>query len=457
MRNFADPGVCELLRMIKGGVPRERITRDMLDKIEHRDGEIRAYMTVCADGAMKKAHELDEMGEGFGVPFAVKDNIITSGVRTTCASRMLENYVPAYDATAVGLLSDGVLLGKTNLDEFGMGTDTARSCFFCTRNPLDTDRVPGGSSGGSAAAVAAGEAAFALGTDTGGSVRQPAAFCGVVGMKPTYGRVSRYGLVAYASSLDQIGLLCGSVEDCAEVLPRICGIDAHDATSADAPAIETKNYIKGMRIAVLLPFTEEADAEMTGAVELAARLLAEAGAEVAYAEMKHAALILPTYRVIACAEAFSNLGRYDGVRYGRSAQDAVSIKELYMQSREGFGAEVKSRIAFGAYALSEDGGSLYRRARAAREDIKAELNTLLDKYDILLSPAAAGAARRFGESARIDDDFFTAHANLAGLPAISMPYFPEKGMPLGIQLTGRAFAEGELLSAARALERGLAK
>ncbi len=402
-----------------------------------------------------------------GVPMALKDNLCTRGIRTTCASKMLENFVPPYDAYAVERLRDCVLLGKLNLDEFAMGSSTENSYFKPTRNPVNPERVPGGSSGGSAAAVAAGEAAFALGSDTGGSIRQPAAFCGVVGMKPTYGTVSRYGLVAFASSLDQIGPLTRSVRDSALVLSAIAGQDARDATSAKRPGedygAKIGREIRGMRIALPRELLAEGlQEEIRQAVLAAARLFEGLGAEVVEVGLPSLKYALPAYYVISSAEASSNLARFDGIKYGYRAKEFDGIEQLYERSRsEGFGREVRRRIMLGSFVLSAGYyDAYYRKAQQVRALVRRALEALLEECDLILSPVAPTTAYRIGE--KMGDplqmylgDIYTVPASIAGLPALSLPFAQdEEGLPIGLQLIGRAFGEAELYQAAYALEQG---
>ena len=398
---------------------------------------------------------------------ALKDNLCTRGIRTTCASKMLENFVPPYDAYAVERLRDCVLLGKLNLDEFAMGSSTENSYFKPTRNPVNPERVPGGSSGGSAAAVAAGEAAFALGSDTGGSIRQPAAFCGVVGMKPTYGTVSRYGLVAFASSLDQIGPLTRSVRDSALVLSAIAGQDARDATSAKRPGedygAKIGREIRGMRIALPRELLAEGlQEEIRQAVLAAARLFEGLGAEVVEVGLPSLKYALPAYYVISSAEASSNLARFDGIKYGYRAKEFDGIEQLYERSRsEGFGREVRRRIMLGSFVLSAGYyDAYYRKAQQVRALVRRALEALLEECDLILSPVAPTTAYRIGE--KMGDplqmylgDIYTVPASIAGLPALSLPFAQdEEGLPIGLQLIGRAFGEAELYQAAYALEQG---
>ncbi|MCL6593379.1 MAG: Asp-tRNA(Asn)/Glu-tRNA(Gln) amidotransferase subunit GatA, partial [Alicyclobacillus sp.] len=441
-----------------------------LTRIQARDEQIGAFLYVNAEGAMAQARALDEARPDHplaGVPYALKDNLCTEGLPTTAASRILEGYIPPYSATVVDKLqrSGGVMLGKTNMDEFAMGSSTETSAYRVTRNPYDVERVPGGSSGGSAAAVAAGLVPYALGSDTGGSIRQPAAFCGVVGLKPTYGRVSRYGLIAFASSLDQIGPFTRTAEDAAYVLQAIAGHDPLDSTSAPEPV---DNYVgsleqgvKGLRLGVVRNIESDGlDPEVAQAVARAVDSLRAAGAEVVEVELPHADYAVATYYLIAPAEASSNLARYDGVRYGRRAE-AGSLLEMYERTRsEGFGLEVKRRIMIGTYALSSGYyDAYYLRAQKMRTLIRRDYEAAFAQCDVIVSPTAPTTAFRLGE--KLDNplqmylnDLYTIPANLAGLPGISVPCgMSQDGLPIGLQLVGRAFDERTLLRVAHAYEQ----
>lgn len=452
------------------------VTDAYLAEIDRAEPAVGAFVTVTADRARQQAAAVDARraaGETLsplaGVPAALKDNLCTRGVRTTCASRMLENFVPPYDATAVEKLAQAgtVTLGKVNMDEFAMGSSTETSYFHPTRNPRDLTRVPGGSSGGSAACVAAGEAPFALGSDTGGSIRQPAAFCGVVGMKPTYGAVSRYGLVAFASSLDQIGPLTRTVEDNALVLNVIAGHDRRDATSVDR---EHGNFtaalhdgVRGLTIG--LPrecFGEGLDPAVKDAVLAAAAVYEKLGARIAWVSLPALANALPAYYVISSAEASSNLARFDGVRYGFRPDNLGdgTMDDLYRRSRsEGFGAEVKRRILLGTFALSAGYyDAYYKKALQVRTLIRQDMDAVLGQVDVLLSPVAPTTAYRLGEK-RTDPlamylgDVYTVPVNIAGVPALSLPCGRDgDGLPVGMQLIGRAFDEATLYRFGQAYE-----
>ncbi len=437
-----------------------------------------AFISVDADGALQRASDVDRrrqagepVGALAGVPLAVKDVLCVRGGPTTCGSEILRDYVAPYDATAVERVrqADAVLVGKTNMDEFSMGSSTESSCFGPTRNPVDPRRVPGGSSGGSAAAVAAHETVLALGSDTGGSVRQPAAYCGVVGLKPTYGRVSRYGLVAYASSLDQVGPVTKDVEDAALLLTVISGRDPKDATSVDR---EVPDYrakldagVEGLRIGWAKEFYGPGlDAEIRAAAEAAAQRLAGAGAEIVDVSLSVAGdpdCCVSCYYVIAMAEASANLSRFDGVRYGFRAEAPEDLQDLYRRTRSrGFGAEVQRRILIGAYVLSAGYyDAYYLKAQKVRTLIRRDFEGAFDRCDLLLSPVAPTTAFALGE--QLEDplqmylnDIYTTSLNLAGLPGISVPAATSaEGLPIGVQLMARPFEEATLLRGARVLEQ----
>ena len=451
------------------------VCRAFLSRIDRDDPALGAFITVEAERALARAEEIDrEAGAGSrplaGVPIAVKDNLCTAGVRTTAGSRMLARFVPPYDATAVARLSaaGAIVIGKTNCDEFAMGSSTEHSAFGPSRNPWSPDRTPGGSSGGSAVAVAARFAPAALGSDTGGSVRQPAAFCGVLGLKPTYGRVSRYGLVAFASSLDQVGPLSRTAFDAALILGAIAGRDPADATSA---AVEVPRYedalsgdIRGLRIGrPAAALDDGVDAGVRRAFDLALDTLRDRGAVVSDIDLPHARYGIPVYYLVATAEASANLARYDGVRYGARAP-ADTLAAMYDRTREaGFGAEVKRRIMLGTYALSAGYyEAYYLRAQQGRTLIRADFDAAFSRVDVVAMPTTPGPAFRLGE--RLDDplqmylaDVFTVGAPLAGLPALSVPCgFTEEKLPVGLQLVGRSFDEATLLRAADAFERDTA-
>jgi len=456
---------------------RELTVRDLVDaslaRIREVDEQVRAFLTVDEEGARKRAEALDRermesnpRGLLFGLPAGIKDNICTEGLKTTCASRLLANYEPIYSATVMKKLeqAQAVTIGKMNMDEFAMGSSTENSGFYPTYNPWDLSRVPGGSSGGSAAAVAAGEVYFALGSDTGGSIRQPAAYCGVVGLKPTYGRVSRFGLVAFASSLDQIGPLTKNVEDAAYVLQAIAGHDPMDSTSAD---VEVPDYlsaltgnVKGLKVAVPKEMMGEGiNPGVREKVQQALRVLESLGAVIEEVSLPHSEYAVATYYLLAPAEASSNLARYDGVRYGVRVE-ADSLVEMYKQTRsQGFGSEVKRRIMLGTYSLSSGYyDAYYLKAQKVRTLIKQDFDRVFEQYDVIVGPTAPTTAFKIGE--KVDDpltmylnDILTIPVNLAGLPAISVPCGLSDGLPVGLQIIGKAFDESTVLRVAHAYEQ----
>jgi len=464
--------ITDLLRSRE--VSAEEITRAFLERINEVEDSIKAFVTITGDLVLKRAREVDgkiksgeRTGPLEGVPVAIKDNICTRGVLTSCSSRILKGFVPPYNATVIERLNNAgaVMVGKTNMDEFAMGSSTENSGFFPTRNPWDLERVPGGSSGGSAAAVAACQVPYALGSDTGGSIRQPASFCGVVGIKPTYGAVSRYGLIAFASSFDQIGCFTRCVKDCALVLNAICGHDPMDSTSApvEFPDFTTclAAEVQGMKIGLPCEyFTEGISRGVKDAVDRAVKVFEDLGAQVEETSLPHTEYALPAYYLIAPAEASSNLARYDGVRYGLRVDTGGDVMDMFARTRkEGFGPEVKRRIMLGTYALSAGYyDAYYLKALKVRTLIKRDFDRAFKKYDILLSPTTPTVAFRFGE--KTDDplemylsDVYTAPINLAGIPAVSVPCGFADGMPVGLQLIGKPFDEGTLLRAAYAFEQ----
>ena len=451
-----------------------QLTQAYLEQIDKKDKTIGAYITVTADRAIESAKAFDEgrcsdseISPLAGIPCGIKDNMCTKGIKTTCASKMLGGYIPPYSAHVVEKLekSGAVILGKLNMDEFAMGSTTENSAFKVCRNPLDTDRVPGGSSGGSAAAVAAREAVYTLGSDTGGSIRQPASFCGVVGMKPTYGSVSRYGLVAFASSLDQIGPITSTVLDNALVLNAIVGHDKRDATSVKRVyndfTADIKNGVKGMKIGVPEEFFGEGISDDVRKAVLAATDTYRAlGAELVSVSMPSIDYALSAYYVISSAEASSNLARFDGVRYGYRCDDYSNIDELYRKSRsEGFGSEVKKRIMLGTFALSSGYyDAYYKKALQVRSLVRKDFDEAFGKCDFIISPVAPTVAYKIGE--RTGDslqmymgDAYSVPVNIAGIPALTLPCgIGEGGMPVGMQLIGPAFSEGLLYRAGFAFE-----
>lgn len=453
----------------------QEVTKAFLDNIKEKDEDIKAYITVCEEAAMKKAEEVQamfdegkEMGPLAGIPIAIKDNICTKGVKTTCASKMLENFIPPYDATVMKKIyeTNAIVLGKTNMDEFAMGSSNENSAFFKTRNPHNLNKVPGGSSGGSAATVSGNLAVISLGSDTGGSIREPASFCGVVGMKPTYGLVSRYGLVAFASSLDQIGPFSKDVTDNAILLTAISGHDEMDSTSAK---LENKDYtkslindVKGLKIGVPKEyFGKGINDEVRSALEKAIEKYKELGAVVEECSLPTTEYALPTYYIIADAEASSNLGRYDGIRYGYRTENFESLKDIYKNSRtEGFGEEVKRRIILGTYVLSSGYyDAYYKKAQKVRTLLKKGFEDAFEKYDVLLTPTVPTVA--FDIGAKSDNplemymtDILTVSINIAGVPAISIPCGKDsEGMPIGMQLIAKHFNEDILYRAAYTYEQ----
>ena len=450
------------------------LVQETLDRIAALEPKLHSFLTVTADQALAQAAQVDAQiaaGESIGllagIPVGIKDNICTQGIPTTCGSRILEGFIPPYDATIVSRLAaaGSVLVGKTNLDEFGMGSSTENSGFHPTANPWHLEYVPGGSSGGSAAAVAAGECTFALGSDTGGSIRQPAAFCGVVGIKPTYGLVSRYGLVAYASSLDQIGTIAPSVEDAAIVLQTLAGHDPKDSTSLSVPIPDYSQSLtldlKGVKIGLIQETLGEGLAPAVAtAIEAAAAHLESLGAIVQSVSCPRFPYALPTYYIIAPSEASANLARYDGVKYG-FRENADNILDLYTSTRaKGFGDEVKRRIMIGTYTLSAGYyDAYYLKAQKVRTLIKQDFEAALREVDVLMCPTAPTTA--FQTGSKVDDplsmylgDLMTVPLNLAGLPGISIPCgFSEEGLPVGLQLIGRALGEAQILQVAYAYEQ----
>jgi aspartyl-tRNA(Asn)/glutamyl-tRNA(Gln) amidotransferase subunit A len=443
-------------------------------KIKAEDREVHAYLTLSEDRALKQAKHIDDLvskGDPLpplaGVPLGIKDVMVTNGIRTTAGSKTLGNFIPPYDCTAVARLeaAGAIVLGKMNCDEFAMGSSNENSAYGPVRNPRDTSRVPGGSSGGSAAAVAAGTAVATLGSDTGGSIRQPASFCGVVGLMPTYGRVSRYGLIAFASSLDHIGPLTKTVKDAAILLRVIAGRDPLDSTSADVPVpdyeADLAKPVADLKIGVAKEyFSEGLDAEVRTAVEAGIAKLRSAGCEIIPISLEHTAYAIPTYYVIATAEASANLARFDGVRYGYRAKGARTLAEMYRKSRdEGFGAEVKRRIMLGTYALSSGYyDAYYLKAQRVRTLLTRDFEQAFQKVDAIVTPTAPTPAFRLGEKS--DDplsmylaDIYTVTADLAGIPGISVPCGQtQSGLPIGLQVLGRHFDESTVLRVAAAIE-----
>lgn len=451
------------------------VVKAFYEKIKVDDEKIKGYITLCEEEAIKTAEEIqakfdagEEMGPLAGVPIAIKDNMCTRGLKTTCASKMLENFIPPYDATVIKSLKDAgaIILGKVNMDEFAMGGSTENSAFFKTHNPVNLNKVPGGSSGGSAAVVAGDLAPISLGSDTGGSIRQPASFCGIVGLKPTYGLVSRYGLVAFASSLDQIGPMAKDVTDTAILLNTLAGHDEMDSTSAK---LEKKDYtkalvndVKGLKIGIPKEYFEEGvNEEVKEKVLAAAEKFKELGATVEECSLPTTEYALPAYYIIACAEASSNLGRFDGIRYGYRTKNYETMQDIFRNSRsEGFGEEVKRRIILGTYVLSSGYyDAYYKKAQKVRTLVKQGFDKVFEKYDLLLTPTAPMTA--FDIDSKISNplemymaDVLTVPINIAGVPAISLPCGKDKeGMPIGMQLIGKHFDEETLIRAAYTYEQ----
>lgn len=444
-------------------------------QIDKREQKIHAYVTIDREAAYEQAKKVQaKIEQGLltsplaGVPVAIKDNMCTKGLLTTCSSKILENFIPPYTAEAVAKLEQAgaVIVGKTNMDEFAMGSTTETSAFGITRNPWNTDHVPGGSSGGSCAAVAANECFYALGSDTGGSIRQPSSFCGVTGMKPTYGTVSRYGLIAYGSSLDQIGPITKNTADCAAVLEVISGYDKKDSTSVARKSYDftaaLKNDVKGMKIGIPEEYIGEGlNEEVRTAILKAADVLKAQGAEVEYFHLDLVDYAIPAYYVIACAEASSNLARFDGVKYGYRAKDFEGLHQMYKKSRsEGFGAEVKRRIMLGSFVLSSGYyDAYYLKALRTKALIKQAFDQAFAKYDIILGPAAPTTAMKIGESLSEPiqmylGDINTIAVNLAGLPGMSIPCgMDHNGLPIGVQLIADCFEEKKLIQAAYTYEQ----
>jgi aspartyl-tRNA(Asn)/glutamyl-tRNA(Gln) amidotransferase subunit A len=448
------------------------LTKEAYERIAKLDGDVQAFLASNEEKATAQAAEMDKVpfekrGPLFGLPIGVKDNIVTEGLETTCASKILEGFMPIYDATVVNKLREAgmITVGKLNMDEFAMGSSNENSYYQTTKNPWNLNHVPGGSSGASAAAVAAGEVPFSLGSDTGGSIRQPAAYCGVVGMKPTYGRVSRFGLVAFASSLDQIGPITRNVEDSALLLEAIAGLDPNDSTSAN---VEVPNYaaaltgdVKGLRIAVPKEFLGEGVGEAARQSVLAAlEVLKGLGATVEEVSLPHSKYALAAYYILSSSEASSNLSRFDGIRYGFRAENVTNLIDLYKETRaQGFGDEVKRRIMLGTYSLSAGTyDAYYKKAQQARTLIKADYDKVFEDFDVIIGPTAPTPAFKIGEN--VDDpmtmyanDILTIPMNLAGVPAISIPCGFENDLPLGLQIIGKYFDEATIYRVAHAFEQ----
>ena len=451
------------------------LTKAYVDRINEKEKDVEAFVTTLTDEAISKSQEIEEMVKNgeinsrfAGIPIGIKDNMCTKGVKTTCSSKMLENFIAPYDATVIEKLNnEGIIsLGKLNMDEFAMGASTEYSAFKKTKNPWNLNTVPGGSSGGSAAAVAANLVPWALGSDTGGSIRQPSSFCGVVGLKPTYGLVSRYGLVAFASSLDQIGPITKDVQDAALLLNLIAGHDEKDTTSINNEKVDytkcLKNDVKGLKIGVPKEFFGEGiNAEVKAKLQEAIEKYKELGAIVEECSLDIAEYALATYYIIACAEASSNLGRFDGIRYGYRTKNFENLKDIYINSRsEGFGQEVKRRIILGTYVLSSGYyDAYYKKALEVRTLVKQEFDKKFEKYDVLLTPTSPTVAFEIGTRSNNPlemylADICTVSVNIAGLPGISIPCgVDSKGMPIGMQLIGDKFKEETILNAAYTYEQ----
>ena len=470
--------VHEAHKLIKSReISSEELTEKVLERIEDVEGVVGGYVTVTREHALKKAREADKKiargevpGPLSGIPCAIKDNICTRNILTTCSSKILKNFKPPYSATVYKMLEEQgcIMVGKTNMDEFAMGSSTENSGFFTTHNPWDPSRVPGGSSGGSAAVVAADEALFALGSDTGGSIRQPASYCGVVGFKPTYGRVSRYGLIAFASSLDQIGPLTKDVRDCALILNAICGYDPMDSTSVPGDVPDFTGFagldISGVKLGIPGEYyTMQIDEAVKKETGKAVMDLISEGAEKVELEMPHTAYALPAYYLINPAEASSNLARYDGIRYGFTHEDAQNLLEAYKKTRSsGFGQEVKRRIMLGTYALSSGYyDDYYLKAQKVRTLIARDFQQAFENCDVIVTPTAPTVSFKRGE--KVDDplmmylnDIFTVPVSMAGLPAVSIPCGFHNGLPVGLQIIGKPFDEGTIIKVASAFENKLA-
>ncbi|WP_369546959.1 Asp-tRNA(Asn)/Glu-tRNA(Gln) amidotransferase subunit GatA [Bacillus velezensis] len=470
-----DHKITELKQMIhKKEIKISDLVDESYKRIASVDDKVQAFLQLDEERARAYAKELDEAVDGrsehgllFGMPIGVKDNIVTKGLRTTCSSKILENFDPIYDATVVERLqaAEAVTIGKLNMDEFAMGSSTENSAYKATKNPWNLDTVPGGSSGGSAAAVAAGEVPFSLGSDTGGSIRQPASFCGVVGLKPTYGRVSRYGLVAFASSLDQIGPITRTVEDNAFLLQAISGPDKMDSTSAN---VEVPDFlssltgdIKGLKIAVPKEYLGEGvGKEAKESVLAALKVLEDLGATWEEVSLPHSKYALATYYLLSSSEASANLARFDGIRYGYRSDNADNLIDLYKQTRsEGFGNEVKRRIMLGTFALSSGYyDAYYKKAQKVRTLIKKDFEDVFEKFDVIVGPTTPTPAFKIGEKTSdpltmYANDILTIPVNLAGVPGISVPCGFAGGLPLGLQIIGKHFDEGTVYRVAHAFEQ----
>lgn len=463
-------------KLVNKEISAAELAKGYLDKIKAENTNLNAFVAVLEEEAIKEAERVDgkiakgeKIGALEGVPFALKDNICTKNILTTCCSNILKNYRPIYNATAYQKLKEqgSVFLGKNNMDEFAMGNSCENYVFGATKNPVNFERVAGGSSGGSAAAVKAGLCAFSLGSDTGGSVRQPAAFCGCVGFKPSYGAVSRYGLIAYASGFDQIGILSNTVEDAALVFDAVKGKDEKDSTTVDMGNIDTvaclRNSIKGRRVGVVEELFAVGDTDVKASLEKGLEVLLALGAEVEFVSIPQLSLSLPAYYILACAQASSNLGRYDSIRFGTKAESYSSIHDMICKTRsQGFSNEVKKRIMMGTFVLSEGHyDEYYKKAEAVRAKVERALDEAFEKYDVLISPTTPTTAFRLGQVS--DDkvesyraDICTCIANLAGIPAVSVPFGEDRfGLPTAVQFMGKKYKDSDLLNVACCFEDGL--
>lgn len=464
--NYLNENIDSLNKKLQDGeITAEDLAKATVKNIKETDKKINAWITVDEDA--KPAEDLDfAKNKLAGIPIAIKDNIITNGMKTTAASHILYNYMPVYDATVISKLkkAQATFVGKTNMDEFAMGSSTEHSYYGATHNPWNLDKVPGGSSGGSAAAVASGEVVAALGSDTGGSIRQPAAFNGIFGIKPTYGRVSRWGLIAFGSSLDQIGVMSKRVKDSAEVLNVIAGPDEHDATVSEKEVPDFTSFlgqdVKGLRVAVPKEYMDAVDGEMHDVIQKQIDVLKDAGAIINEVSLPHTKYVVPTYYIVASSEASSNLQRYDGIRYGYRAKDTKNLLDVYVKSRsEGFGEEVKRRIMLGSFALSAGAyDEFFKKAAQVRTLICRDFEKIFEENDVIVGPTTTEPAFGIGEEVSdpikmYNNDLLTISANLAGIPVASVPAGLVDGMPAGFQIMAKRFDEGNVFKVADFIER----
>ena len=464
--NYLNENIDSLNKKLQDGeITAEDLAKATVKNIKETDKKINAWITVDEDA--KPAEDLDfAKNKLAGIPIAIKDNIITNGMKTTAASHILYNYMPVYDATVISKLkkAQATFVGKTNMDEFAMGSSTEHSYYGATHNPWNLDKVPGGSSGGSAAAVASGEVVAALGSDTGGSIRQPAAFNGIFGIKPTYGRVSRWGLIAFGSSLDQIGVMSKRVKDSAEVLNVIAGPDEHDATVSEQEVPDYTSFlgqdVKGLRVAVPKEYMDAVDGEMREVIQKQIDVLKDAGAIINEVSLPHTKYVVPTYYIVASSEASSNLQRYDGIRYGYRAKDTKNLLDVYVKSRsEGFGDEVKRRIMLGSFALSAGAyDEFFKKAAQVRTLICRDFEKIFEENDVIVGPTTTEPAFGIGEEISdpikmYNNDLLTISANLAGIPAASVPAGLVDGMPAGLQIMAKRFDEGNVFKVSDFIER----